>query len=147
MCCIPSFHHEMSIRMVLRSSDDESLFDNKPYDFNVQLDKQIAIDGNWVVALTEIELNYIKKGTQDVYVFSDVCAGSFVGKSERPLLRRVQVQKKNIIFESPYYVPVRVNELNQIRVYIKDRNDEDCSFLNKGTCITLHFKRFPFVFQ
>ena len=133
--------------MVLRSSDDKKLFSNNPYDFNVQLDKQIAIDGNWVVALTEIELNYIKKGTQDVYVFSDVCVGSFVGKSERPLLRRVQVQKKNIIFESPYYVPVRVNELNQIRVYIKDRNDEDCSFLNKDTCITLHFKRFPFVFQ
>lgn len=76
----------MSIRLVLRSSDDLKLFDNKSYDFNVQLDKQITIDGNWVVALTEIQLNYTKKGTEDVYVFSDVCAESFVGKSERPLL-------------------------------------------------------------
>lgn len=110
----------MSIRMVLRSLDDKKLFDNNPYNFTVQLDKQITIEGNWVVALTEIELNYAKKGKEEVYAFSDVCAGSFVGKSERPLLRRVQVQKKNIIFEWPYYVPVRVNELNQIRVYIKD---------------------------
>lgn len=133
--------------MVLRSSDDKELFDNKPYNFNVQLDKQITLEGHWVVALTEIELNYAKKLQEEVYVFSDVCTGSFVGKTERPLLRRVQVQKKNLIFESPYYVPVRVKELNQIGVYIRDRKDEDCSFLNKDTCITLHFKRYPFVLQ
>ena len=72
--------------MVLRSSDDERLFDNKPHDFNVQLDKHITIYGNWVVALTEIELNCTKKEPR-TYTYFQTCAGSFVGKSERPLLR------------------------------------------------------------
>lgn len=53
-----SLRANMSMRMVLRSSDDATLFDNKPYDFNVQLDKQTRIEGNWVVALTEINVNY-----------------------------------------------------------------------------------------
>ena len=86
MCFIPSFHYEMSIQMVLRSSDDERLFDNKPHDFNVQLDKHITIYRNWVVALTEIELNCTKKEPR-TYTYFQTCAGSFVGKSERPLLR------------------------------------------------------------
>ena len=153
-----SLRANMSMRMVLRSSDDATLFDNKPYDFNVQLDKQTRIEGNWVVALTEINVNYTgtAKQIKDIYVYTDVCTGSIVGKSERPLLRRVHIDTNNtsktsktlsanIVFETPYYVPVRVKELDQIRIYIKDEKDTDCSFIDGDTCVTLHFKKFLFI--
>ena len=123
----------MSMRMFLRSSDDATLFDNKPYDFNVQLDKQTPIEGNWVVALTEIKVNYTgtTKQVKDLYVYTNVCTGSIVGKSEKPLIRRVHIDtnntsktsntlSSNVVFDTPYYVPVRVKDLDQIRIYIKD---------------------------
>lgn len=151
-----SLSENMNMRMVLRSSDDATLFDNTPHDFNVQLDKQTIIEGNWVVALTEIKVIYTGtiKQVKDLYVYTDVCTGSIVGKSERPLLRRVHIDTNNtsktsktlsanIVFDTPYYVPVRVKELDQIRIYIKDEKDADCSFLD-DTCVTLHFKRFLF---
>jgi len=150
----------ISMRMILRSSHDATLFDNKPYDFNVQLDKQTHIEGNWVVALTEIKVNYTgtSKQVKDIYVYTNVCTGSIVGKSERPLLPRVHIDTNNtsqikasktlsanIVFDTPYYFPVRANELDQIRIYIKDEKDADCSLLDGDTCVTLHFKRFLFI--
>ena len=146
------------MRMVLRSSDDATLFDNKPYDFNVQLDKQTPIEGNWVVALTEIKVNYTgtTKQVKDLYVYTNVCTGSIVGKSKKPLIRRVHIDtnntsktsktlSSNVVFDTPYYVPVRMKDLDQIRIYIKDEKDADCSFIDGETCATLHSKRFLFM--
>lgn len=85
-----SLRANMSMRMVLRSSDDATLFDNKPYDFNVQLDKQRRIEGNWVVALTEINVNYTgtAKQVKDIY-----------GRVHRKYRRKV---RKTSAAESPH---------------------------------------------
>ena len=81
--------------MVLRSSDEEELFVNTAHDFEVQLDKQTLLNKNWVVALTEINLGYIgtSKIIKDLYVHSNVCKDTIVGKSETSLLRRVHINK------------------------------------------------------
>lgn len=148
------------MRMVIRSSDDDSLFDNSPDEFKMQLDKQISLNGYWLVALTEIKISYTStsKRIQDLYVYTNVCAGSILGKTESPLLRRVHINKDNtnqikinkrttmianIIFQTPYYVPVRLGELDQIHFYIKDETGRQCSFLDRDSCVTLHFKRHP----
>jgi hypothetical protein len=56
----------------------------------------------------------------------------------------------NLIFDTPYYVPVHTGELDQIHVYIKDvyikdEHGQECSFLNRQACVVLHFKRFPLI--
>lgn len=81
--------------MVLRSSDDEELFGNTAHDFKVQLAKQTLLNGHWVVALTEINLCYTgsSKIIKYLYVYSNVCKDTIVGKSETSLLRRVHVNK------------------------------------------------------
>jgi hypothetical protein len=150
----------MSMRMILRSSDDEELFGNTAHDFKVNLDQQTLLNSHWVVALTEINLCYIdtSKIIKDLYVYSNVCKDTIAGKSETSLLRRVhknkdstnqiKIKKKSTMitnFDSPYYVPVRTGELDQIHVFIKDEHGQECSFLNRQACVVLHLKKFPFI--
>lgn len=83
----------MSMRMLLRSSDDGGLFGNTAHDFKVQLDKQTLLNGRRFVALTEINLGYIgtSKIIKDLYVYINVYKDTIVGKSETSLLRRVHI--------------------------------------------------------
>lgn len=153
----------MSIRMVLKSTDGTHLFEkNTAHDFTVQLDRQINLEAYWVVALTEIDITYksSSKFIDDVYVYSNICEESFVGSTEKPLLRKVHISKDatemyvtkktkhfrtNFIFNTPYYVPVRLGQVNQIHIYINDGKGRPCSFINLEACVTLHFKKYPFL--
>ena len=153
----------MSIRMVLKSSDGSDLFEkNMAHDFTVQLDRQINLEAYWVVALTEIDLTYksSSKYIDDVYVYSNICEESFVGSTEKPILRKIYISKdateahvinkkkhyrSHIIFNTPYYVPVRLGQLNQVHIYLKDDKGQPCSVINLEACVTLHFKKYPFL--
>ena len=149
--------------MVLKSSDGARLFENNTaHDFTVQLDRMIQLEGYWVVALTEIGITYrdTSKHIENVYVYSNICEESFVGSSEHPLLRKIHISKdeteqytKNrqkhmtthLILNTPYYIPVRLGQLNQIRIYITDEDGQPSSFINEEACVTLHFKKYPFL--
>lgn len=138
----------MSLRMVLSSSDGGDFFpNNKPHDFRVKLGRSLQFEGYWVVALTEI--NTSDRGqTKELFVYSDICKDSFIGSSERPLLRRIFYEGKdqnNIVYDNPYYIPIKLTDIQQIHVYINDSNGQNASFLKGKVTITLHFKKFPFV--
>ena len=116
----------MSVHMVLKSTDGVSLLENNaPYDFTVQLSRPINLKGYWVVALTELSIGYrdSSKRIGDIYIFSNICDYSFVGATEKPLLRKVHISKEiteqymvnkgrhymvNLMFRTPYYVPVQL---------------------------------------
>lgn len=149
--------------MVLKSTDGASLFEkNVPDNFTVQMDRQIKFEGYWTVALTEINITYkaSSRRIQDIYVYSDICEESFVGSSEKPLLRRVHMGKESTeqyivnkhklfqavnVFPMPYYVPVCAGGLNQIHIYITDEQGNPCSFINEDVCVTFHLKKYPFL--
>jgi hypothetical protein len=136
--------------MVLRSTDSVEYFDNKPNCFRVQLNKQIQLDGYWTVALTEFttESWNSSKKSADVFVCCDICEETIVGGKDVPLLRRVFLGEKkesNIIYTLPYYVPVKIGELQQICIYITDRAGNLVSFFDGPVSVTLHFKKFPYV--
>lgn len=149
--------------MVLKSTDGNLLFENNTaYNFTVQLDRQIDLEGYWMVGLTEISLKYkdSSKHIEDIYVYSNVCEESFVGSSEKTLLRKVYIKKDtteqytvskqkhfktDLIFGVPYYVPVRLARLNQIHIYITDDTGKLSSFINKDSSVTLHLKKYPFL--
>ena len=140
----------MSLRMVLSSTDSSEYFDNKPNCFRIQLNKQVQLDGYWTVALTEFttESWNSNKKSREVFICCDLCEETFVGGKDMPLLRRVYLGEKpetNTIYKLPYYVPVKVGQLQQICIYITDRAGNLVSFLDGPVSITLHFKKFPYV--
>lgn len=139
----------MSVRMVLSSDDGKSFFpNNTSYNFRIKLNRTLQFDGYWVVALTEIKISEVDQKDEELFVCSDICQDSFVGTSEQSLLRKIffeEVNGKNVIYDNPYYVPVKLGDVQQIHIYIKDKNGDDASFLKRKVSATLHFKKFPFI--
>lgn len=137
----------MAIRLVLSSKDIAKLHSNNTaYDFRVTLPRPLCLLGYWVVALTEFTVHdgEIAKPTE-LYVCSDLCDDSVVGGNEVPLLRRVYHEKDgNTIFSTPYDVPLRIGQLHDIHVYIRDAENKPASFLKGQVTVTLHLKRQPF---
>lgn len=136
--------------MVLRSTDSSEYFENKSNCFRIQLNKQVQLDGYWTIGLTEFttESWNSNKKSQEVFICCDMCEETFVGGKDMPLLRRVYLgekQETNIIYELPYYVPVKIGQLQQICIYITDREGNLVSFLDGPVSVTLHFKKFPYV--
>lgn len=136
--------------MVLRSTDSSEYFENKSNCFRIQLNKQVQLDGYWTIGLTEFttESWNSNKKSQEVFICCDMCEETFVGGKDMPLLRRVYLgekQETNIIYELPYYIPVKIGQLQQICIYITDREGNLVSFLDGPVSVTLHFKKFPYV--
>ena len=133
----------MSVRMVLKSSDTLVVHpDNQPWDFRVRLPAPLPLVGYWTVELTEFYTdNVIDK---EIYVYCGVCDDTIVGEKQVPLLRRIYLEdKKNTIFTTPYQVPLRIADLSDIHIYIKDAQDKNASFITGSLCVTLVFRRHP----
>ena len=141
----------MSLRMILSSTDSSNYFNNSPNNFTVQLNRQVQFDGYWVVAVTDFNIkNYKQNKTNEheIFLYCDICQETFVGGREIPLLRRIVLnsdQKTNIIFTTPYYIPLKVSQLQQIKIYIKNRKGDPVSFQTEEVTLTLHFKKFPYI--
>ena len=139
----------MSLRIIVSSTDSEKFFNNTPYFFTVQLNRQIQFDGYWVVALTEFNISNRKVGEFDdteIFVCCDICQETFVGDKEMPLLRRIKLEKENnIVYTLPYYIPVKISQLQQLQIHIKDRQGKFVSFRDEQVTLTLHFKKFPYI--
>ena len=110
----------------MSSTDSKQYFSNTPNIFTVQLNKQIQFDGYWVVALTEFDLKNNHPGSRitngEIFVCCDICQETFVGGREIPLLRRITLERdkdSNIIFSLPYYISVKVSQIQQIQIYLK----------------------------
>lgn len=83
-----------------------------------------------------------------LYIYSDICGESIVKGEERPLLRRVEKNKKNgwgYTFDSPYYLPIRKKDLRQFQLYIQQEDGSSASNLKEPLYITLHLKPYLFV--
>lgn len=134
----------MSMGMVFKSTDSSTVHsDNKPQDFRVRLPRPLPLKGDWTVELTEFRNSKLTKTTdQEIFVYCSVCDDSIVGGSQKPLLRRIVLKNNNnVIFERPYRIPLRINDIGDIHVYIKDKQDADASFLVGESTVTLVFRR------
>ena len=132
------------MRIVLSSDDVNNLYpNNNPYDFRIQFNKQMQLDGYWVIAVTEFtttDWDDITK-QEELLVCSDICQNTFVGFAEIPLLRRVYISDKkqgNIVYNYPYYIPIKTGNVQQIHVYKTDRRGLPATFLTGRVTVTLH---------
>jgi hypothetical protein len=97
------------------------------------------LTGDWTVELTEFRNSNVQPASdKGIFVYCSVCDGSIVGERQKPLLRRIVLENEsNVIFMRPYRVPLRINDLRDVHVYIRDKNDGDVSFLTGEWTVTL----------
>lgn len=145
-----------------KSSDSSDYFpDNKYYDFKIHLDRPLHLQGYWKVGITEFftkaspTKTAIDKTGQSstifirkpLYVYTDICSFSSVHGHEQPLLRIIHADSSygwNDKFDSVYYFPVRVPEISDIHLYLKNDSGSLATFIDSDVWITLHLHRYPF---
>ena len=89
-----------------------------------------------------------------MYITSDICKGSYYGNKSTNLLRIVEIPKGyqfgdqiTCIYDNPYYLPLRKNIFNKIKVNILHSMKDDNQNNNKvpfkfGTFyLTLHLRK------
>lgn len=126
--------------------------DNTPYKFKVQLKTPLNFDGYWKVSLRELSLKQDSKlrgkdVSNTLFIYSNICKESILNGSEYALLRRVDRSSRTswqYIFESPFYLPLKRNEFQELEFVIKTADGKNASFIASPVYITLHFKRYPF---
>lgn len=123
------------MRFICRSTDSVNLFpSNAPYNFKVQLPQSVHLKGAWGISLREISMTSWSGNSipDEIYIYCNLCDDSVVGSKEEPLLKRVYLGDKakvnRIIWNSPY-TPVRLGEVYQIHIFIKDIHGNEASFL------------------
>lgn len=135
------------MNIICRSTDCVHLFPNNvPHRFKVQLSQPVHLKGSWVIGLRELTTTSWTDNavSDDVYVYCNLCDVSFVGDKEEPLLKRVFLgsnPKANRIYLRPVYIPVRLGEVVQISIIIKDRAGNDASFLDGPITCELGMRR------
>ena len=122
---------------------------NTSDDFQIQLPEYLTLDANWVCCLKEINLLFVtaESTIDELLVMSDICGVSFFNSFKLPILRRLHLksdgkkQKRlNSIFLEPFYLPVKQNRINILRVYIRKNNNQRFSYTRGEVNLTLHFK-------
>ena len=138
----------MSVRMVLKSTDSPLFHaSNQPYSFRVHLPQPLNLKGVWTVSLLEFSLDpgqTKQRGLPEVFVCSNICEDTIVGDRELPLLRRVYLDKENIVYQSPYEVPIKLGHFQDVHVYIRDAKHSPASFLSGEVTVTLLLRKLPF---
>lgn len=138
----------MSLRLVLKSIHS-TLFhpNNQPHSFRVHLPRPLNLQGVWTVSLLEFSHAPGKskqQGFPEVFVCSNICEDTIVGDMELPLLRRIYLNKENIIYQSPSEVPIKVGQFQDVHVYIRDAKNSPASVLSGEVTVTLLLRKLPF---
>lgn len=141
----------MSVYAIVSSDSSLQYFpQNKAYHFKCHLNTPLNLEGVWKVALVEATISSSKqqKVFKPLYVYSNICGESIVDGDKQPILRKLIGNSSNnwdAIFEVGHYMPVKINSISDIDIYITTREGVLASFLDRPSNITLHFKAFPFI--
>jgi hypothetical protein len=100
-------------------STDNNITTNKWFDFTTELKDGLSLLGKWQVAMTECNFNHTEQIQLDVYC--DFCGYNIVNQAYHQIIRRVYKPGE---FNILYFVDVSVSELKQLRIYIRDSNNE-----------------------
>ena len=136
---------------VKSDESDEYFADNETYKFKVHLQLLLYFYGKWKVALVQFHAaekgKSSSKDNEGLYVYTDLGKESIVYGEERSLLRRMHRNVKgkwDYTFDTPFYVPVKKQEVQEFEIYIKRERDVNATQLIKPVYLTLHFKQYPF---
>jgi len=131
----------------LSSDQSDSYFTaNNTATFKVKLPKTIHLSDNskWSIAILDIDLPRFSDGYKTDYITinSPICEPSIVGNTLSPILDKVYfwyVSKgKPVTFATPRYIPLSVNVLDTIYIYLRDSTGHAPSFKAGHLTCTLH---------
>ena len=116
--------------------------DNKPSDFIAELNQPLVLEGQWEVAVLEVNAQVSFKGSRYALLMCDFCESSSVSGEWQPLLRKVTLNKRTIKpFCPPYYIEITQKRLERVRLYLKSETLESLSFGSGSLECTLHLRR------
>lgn len=104
--------------------------------------KRCLLQESWTVELSEIYATRINKTSKkELFVYCDICDTSVVGGQYRSLLRHVVLDSnKNQIFPIPYPISLRIQEIEKLRLDIRDKDNNPATFLTGEVILTLIFR-------
>jgi len=82
-----------------------------------------------------------------LYVYCDIIAPQYVGNTRAKLLRAVEVPNTKygdqvvIKYDNPHYLPLIVNDFEEVEIDIKDDTGESIPFMFGRTRLKLHFRQ------
>ena len=136
---IMSFEMEAQFYVHLSSADSKQYFSkNDTPRFTVKLPEILHLKGQWEVALCTISIPKTKP-KQKKLVCSDLCGESIIGEKRLPLLR-VLTGRIPTSFEPLQYIPVRLQDIEHVTIYINSETGYSASFVSGDCDCTLHFK-------
>lgn len=126
----------------IRSDDSNDIYhNNSPFRFTVQLNSPLLLRKDSKVGVIEFSYPDDQDLKEELYIQSNICQDSIVGANALPVLRVVYPQgKRHFMFNPTYYIPVRYSEITHLEIYITDRHNNLCTYLNKPLTLTLCFK-------
>ena len=120
---------------------------NSSSDFSIQLPKTYSIEGQWLCALKQISITCdFKPKARRLYLCSDIAEESYVRNTLVPIVRNIEIYNKSKKyltenFEEGIYLPVNVNHLTSVRVYLRDSDLQPVQFDSNDLHCLLHFKK------
>ncbi len=120
---------------------------SKPHDFTVTLPEELSLEplGEWWCCLKQSYLGF--KVAYPIYLCCSVCGETFAGDRRLPVLRVVQ-KKEVSTYDDCFYMPVRVRDLSEIRLYCLRTKDYNFPKYQTergrdptATHVTLEFRR------
>ena len=120
---------------------------NNPSDCYVQLPKSYILEGRWLCALTESTLTCdFTPRSKRLYLCSDIVEESYVREALLPVIRNIEIETrykklKSDKYHHPVYLPVRINHLSAVRLYMIDENLNQVDFKTNDLHCVLHFKK------
>ena len=134
--------------LYLHSRDSLALHPrNSPSECWIQLPKLYTLEGHWSCALIDVALqcDFTPRSTQ-LYLCCDFVQESYVKETSLPVLRNIEVnvrykKLKTEIYHHPAYVPVKVSQLQTVRLYLVNEHLKPVSFNDNDLHCVLHLKQ------
>lgn len=122
-----------------------TIVNNHAGDFLVDLRRTYYLDGHWECAMTEITfLSQFERRIHRINICTDTVEQSYVRDTSLPVLRSIDIdsdEKVDVVFNSPYYIRIHRQNLDRIRIFIRDDELNPCRFKFDRLYCTLHFRR------
>ena len=107
--------------------------------------KMYLLERQWECALTEIALStYSEQKTALIYVCLDIVEESYVRETFLPILCSLLTSEEDTVdleFNTAYYMRLRHQDLNRVRIFIRDDRLNPCLFKIDRLYCTLYFRR------
>ncbi len=131
-----------------RDSKEDFPF-NRAGNFIVELPREIILEGQWEVSISELALFRVPEARdpRHIYVCTPIIDSSVCGQFQYPVLRRIPLKKQSRQFEeyiTEHFFPLNHTRLQRLHIYLLDDILAQ-EFLGSGDIldITLHFRRKP----